>query len=827
MRISLLAGVLATAGAAMAVLLAGVLLLHHSRKETVATTPAPRTDRQGGPVIQRAGTPTDWEKELADVPVVSPGARGWDNDKPLVSPRPAQHPGPMAQPQQSATGIPPPEPKAAEQTLPDLVEKVEPSVVQVNVTRPKGAATGSGFVVDKQGTIVTNFHVIQDATGGTVIFSDKTTAPIVGYLGAWPEKDLAIIRVRRSADTLHPIPLAPALPRKGSRVATFGSPEGLSQSVSEGIVSAIRQGAEVAYFGLSQSDTWVQTTAPISPGNSGGPLVNMTGEVVGVNTLIYRGLEGVAQNLNFAVSTTDVRSALSETGDTVLALPVPREHQEEVNARPEVVDLTHDPSGAALLAGVRKVAVLVTEAGTTATAKLDQLVLASAQGAFRGSDLQVVAEASRSDALLFVNVGVSGPSHGSDLDYVVEAFVCQRQTLSDGTVRLAIIWSDFRQETAPSIAAVGEVRHLAQSLFEGLLLARGGAGPRPFEPTVRPPAYDAAADEAQARTLLNSAKSLAAAGRPAAKWLWRVVGKHPLTRAAQEARQLLIDFYSGLIREDPGNGEAYRQRAEVYVSEDDFDKAIADFTEAIGRDPQTPWAYYGRAVAYFEKHDYDAALTDCAEAVRLDPKSAVAYYNRAMVYVAKGDNDMAIADFTEAIRLDPKDAAAYYNRSEVYGYKGDYDAAITDSTEAIRLDPKSARAYANRGCAYGNKGEWDKAIADHTEAIRLDPKLSVPYCFRGLAYGKKGEWDKAIADYTEGVRLDPKNDAAFFGRGWAYGQKGDYDKAIADYTEAIRLDPKDAAAYYFRGRTYVKKGETTKAAADSAKAKELSYQPPK
>ena len=134
-------------------------------------------------------------------------------------------------------------PKALD--LADLVERVEPSVVQLNVSGPAGAFTGSGFVIDKQGTILTNYHVIQDATEGTVVFSDKTSAPITGYVDARPEKDIALLHVECPPDKLHPLDLATSPPRPGERVAAFGSPLGLSRSVSEGIVSAVRQSKEL------------------------------------------------------------------------------------------------------------------------------------------------------------------------------------------------------------------------------------------------------------------------------------------------------------------------------------------------------------------------------------------------------------------------------------------------------------------------------------------------------------------------------------------------------------------------------------------------------
>ncbi|MDP1561115.1 MAG: trypsin-like peptidase domain-containing protein [Pirellulaceae bacterium] len=202
--------------------------------------------------------------------------------------------------------------------LEDLAELVGPSVVQVNVTGPKNAGTGSGFVLDKQGTIVTNYHVIEDATAGTIVFSDQTSAPIAGYLGVWPEKDIALIRVECSPDKLHPLRLATSRPRQGERVAAFGSPLGLQQSVTDGIVSAIRESEELQAIAPIDIDALlIQTTAPIFPGNSGGPLVDMKGMVVGVNTM---GLHG-GESLNFAVAIAELPPLLLAKSEIASPLP--------------------------------------------------------------------------------------------------------------------------------------------------------------------------------------------------------------------------------------------------------------------------------------------------------------------------------------------------------------------------------------------------------------------------------------------------------------------------------------------------------------------------
>ena len=100
---------------------------------------------------------------------------------------------------------------------------------------------------------------------------------------------------------------------------------------------------------------------------------------------------------------------------------------------------------------------------------------------------------------------------------------------------------------------------------------------------------------------------------------------------------------------------------------------------------------FDSGVSAFQKGDYDRAIADYTEAIRLDPKHAKAYNNRALAYDAKGDFDKAIADLTEAIKADPNYAQAHRNRGVVYGEKGDRDKMIADFTEAIRLDPELCR----------------------------------------------------------------------------------------------------------------------------------------
>jgi serine protease Do len=158
----------------------------------------------------------------------------------------------------------------------------------------RGNGTGSGFVYDSKGHILTNNHVVNGAEKITVTFHDGTEASAT-VVGTDPEADVAVIKVDNTS--------YPALPRGdssklrvGELVMAVGSPFELSQSVTTGIISA----TERNNVGINLYESFLQTDAPINPGNSGGPLVNMDGEVIGVNSAIVTGGRG-NDGIGFAI----------------------------------------------------------------------------------------------------------------------------------------------------------------------------------------------------------------------------------------------------------------------------------------------------------------------------------------------------------------------------------------------------------------------------------------------------------------------------------------------------------------------------------------------
>ena len=196
-----------------------------------------------------------------------------------------------------------------EMDMKDLVKRIEKSVVRIIVKSDQGASIGSGFVIDSDGSIMTNYHVIEGANSAEVEFENGDKAAVIGFTTIDTERDIAIIRIEKDPATLHGVRVANTLPEKGEKVAAFGAPRGLSFTASDGIISAIRTTPE---FNAREKGIYLQTTTPISPGNSGGPLVNMFGEIVGVNSFKMEG-----ENLNFAVSATDIRDVIANRGTEV------------------------------------------------------------------------------------------------------------------------------------------------------------------------------------------------------------------------------------------------------------------------------------------------------------------------------------------------------------------------------------------------------------------------------------------------------------------------------------------------------------------------------
>jgi putative serine protease PepD len=192
-------------------------------------------------------------------------------------------------------------------TAESIYAQVSPGVVTITSNVGNGQAIGSGIVLDSQGDILTNAHVIAGARQMQVTLSSGQTVPAT-LVGSNSAADLAVIRISVPASSLHPVTLGNSGGvQVGDTVYAIGSPFGLSGTLTEGIVSNLNQGGAVS-TGANLSGL-IQTDAAINPGNSGGPLVNAAGQVIGINNSIESPVNGNV-GVGFAIPINQVKQLL-------------------------------------------------------------------------------------------------------------------------------------------------------------------------------------------------------------------------------------------------------------------------------------------------------------------------------------------------------------------------------------------------------------------------------------------------------------------------------------------------------------------------------------
>ena len=202
----------------------------------------------------------------------------------------------------------------------EIFKLASPSVVHITNSRlvrsfyslnpqevPQG--TGTGFIWNKEGYIVTNFHVIQQANVVTVTLQNGSSYDAVP-IGSDPDKDLAVLKIDAEAADLSPIILGDSsLLEVGRKVIAIGNPFGLDTTMTVGVVSAL--GREIDSVSRRKIRDVIQTDAAINPGNSGGPLLNSLGQLVGVNTAIYSP-SGGSSGIGFAIPANTVERIVPE-----------------------------------------------------------------------------------------------------------------------------------------------------------------------------------------------------------------------------------------------------------------------------------------------------------------------------------------------------------------------------------------------------------------------------------------------------------------------------------------------------------------------------------
>ncbi len=216
--------------------------------------------------------------------------------------------------------------------------------------------SGTGFVWDKKGHIVTNFHVVEEARQINITLQDQTTWP-AKVVGLAPDRDLVVLKIDAPPEKLTPLVKGDSsYLTVGNKVLAIGNPFGLDTTLTVGVISAL--GREIQAPNNRKIRNVIQTDAAINPGNSGGPLLNSAGELIGVNTAIYSP-SGTSVGIGFAIPINTVKKTIPELIENgrlvrpVLGIEVAPEHWAQRNGIKGVPVLRASPGGPARAAGLK------------------------------------------------------------------------------------------------------------------------------------------------------------------------------------------------------------------------------------------------------------------------------------------------------------------------------------------------------------------------------------------------------------------------------------------------------------------------------------------
>jgi serine protease Do len=358
-----------------------------------------------------------------------------------------------------------------------LIRKVTPSVVQILVSGygpqadserlntglvvGRQRSIGSGFVIDTNGYIMTNAHVINGADRIRVVLpatgvndaisaalTTKTKVVQAQVVGVAADIDVALLKVE--GESLPPLPLAPYRDlRQGEMVFAFGSPQGLRNTVTHGVISAVARQSDPDSPQIS-----IQTDAPINPGNSGGPLINIKGEVVGMNTFIFS-QSGGNEGLGFAVPCATIRVAYrqlkqfgrlrrQEIGIEIQTISPTMASGLQLARESGVIIADTRPNGPADTAGVKPGDILLSVDGQPA----ENVPTVSYNFLLRDSGEKVHLEVLRGKDKLAYDVAVLEEKH--DIDGVLAMATPDKNLVSE----LGILGVEIDRRLAPMVAAL-------------------------------------------------------------------------------------------------------------------------------------------------------------------------------------------------------------------------------------------------------------------------------------------------------------------------------------------------------------------------------------
>ena len=626
-------------------------------------------------------------------------------------------------------------------SLPEIIKKVQPSTALIITYGKDGKVSGqgSGFFVSQTGHIITNRHVLEEASRAEIKTAQGKIHPITHIIAEDKEGDLVLASVDIPLGSVHPLELSKSVPQVGQHIVVIGNPFGLVGTVSDGIVSAVR---DIPAFGKI-----IQISAPISPGSSGSPVVNMKGQVIGIATSQM----AKGQNLNFAMPSQ--RAAKLKPG------------------RPKTLAQWQTPT-------------------------LNKQ-LASAEQNYRRALAHLWKEDYK-QALPFLEKAAEGnPQHAKawfcigfcmgELGRWGEAVMPFRQVIrinpedavAWGSLSVAYGQLGLYRQQLEAMKQVVRINPEDAVHWNSLGVAYGKLGSHAEAITAYKQAIRIRPDSAQAHYNLGA--------------VYFIIGRYP------EA----IEAYKQVIRIKPDYAKAYYFLGTAHRELGRYAEAIAAHKQAIRIEPDYAHSHNSLGLIYGSLGRYTEAIAAHKQAIRIKPDDAAAHNNLGFTYSDLGRHTEAVAACKEAIRINPDYGKAHHNLGLAYGDLGRYAEAIAAYKQAIRIKPDYAEAHNNLGNAYTGLGRYAEAIAAHKQAIRIKPDYAYAHTSIGSIYHKLGRYTEAIAAHKQAIRIDPEEAHYYDCLGVSYVNLGRHAEAITAYKQAIRIRPDNAYSHLYLGLAYL------------------------
>ena len=595
----------------------------------------------------------------------------------------------------------------AEVDLTRIVKKTQPSIVTVITYDNKGKVKGqgSGFFINRKGHLITNYHVLRGADTADIKTYDGKIYPVNSVLAENENMDLIKLSVGIREAPPNWLSVTPTLPAIAERIVVIGSPLGLEQTVSEGIVSGIRE--------IPKKGKVLQMSAPISPGSSGSPVVNMNGDVVGVATFYL--VKG--QNLNFAIPAQYLLDLKPSKTVKTIAEWTSGVDQKPLGIRPKRCRLfvQTEPEGA-------RVRILNIKPKFNQGIILKPgryLVEVSADGyetervwikVEQGDDKTLRLSLKKLPQLLtkdpdeMVKIGNAYTGKG-EYKRAIEAYkqaIRINSDHADAHGGLGYVYYRLGRYEEAIEAYKNAVRIEPDYFFHfhGLAISYGGLN------------LDKEALGVWKQVVLFDPDSPLAhlgVGEYSAK-----LGLH------REA----IGAYKQALRIKSDYAMAYRGLGNVYSKLGNNKEAIEAFKQAIRIDPDYAKAHRYLGTAYGELGRYKEAADAFKQAIRIDPDDASVHYDLGVSYNKLERHREAIEAYKQAIRIYPDYAAAYLNQGVSCGILDRYREAVEAFKQVIRIDPDDAKAHRHLGIAYLNLGDKGSALEQYKILKTLDKELA-------------------------------------------------------------------------------------------------------